>query len=140
MVAILTALRELEQMGRTGNLTAVEECHQRVLSAFDVSVFCPSPTEGAPRAVILGMLASRPCLSTGAEGVADMISPEIGAILSPENSSSALRALLEGYIEDPARLQREGAAARAYAERTYAAPVVAEMIDGLLRQAIAKGR
>ena len=31
-----------------------------VLSAFDVSVFCPSPTEGAPRAVILGMLASRP--------------------------------------------------------------------------------
>jgi glycosyltransferase involved in cell wall biosynthesis len=111
-----------------------------VLSAFDVSVFCPSPTEGAPRAVILGMLASRPCLSTGAEGVADMISPEIGAILSPENSPSALRALLEGYIEDPARLQREGAAARAYAERTYAAPVVAEMIDGLLRQAIAKGR
>ncbi len=44
-----------------------------VMSAFDVSVFCPSPTEGAPRAVILGMLASRPCLSTGAEGVADMI-------------------------------------------------------------------
>src|SRR6202000_2613944 len=39
-----------------------------VLSAFDVSVFCPSPTEGAPRAVILGMLASRPCLATGAEG------------------------------------------------------------------------
>ncbi len=49
-----------------------------VLSAFDVSVFCPSPTEGAPRAVILGMLASRPCLSTGAEGVADMILPEFG--------------------------------------------------------------
>ncbi len=49
-----------------------------VLSAFDVSVFCPSPTEGAPRAVILGMLASRPCLSTGPEGVADMITPGIG--------------------------------------------------------------
>jgi glycosyltransferase involved in cell wall biosynthesis len=39
-----------------------------VLSAFDVSVFCPSPTEGAPRAVILGMLAERPCLATGPEG------------------------------------------------------------------------
>src|SRR3954454_11281587 len=44
-----------------------------VLSAFDVSVFCPSPTEGAPRATILGMLARRPVLSTGREGVHDMI-------------------------------------------------------------------
>jgi len=107
-----------------------------VLSAFDVSVFCPSPTEGAPRAVILGMLASRPCLSTGAEGVADMITPEIGAIASPENDPGALRALFERYLEDPLRAEREGAAARAYAERTYAAPVVAELIEGLFQKCI----
>ncbi len=112
-----------------------------VLSAFDVSVFCPSPTEGAPRAVILGMLASRPCLSTGAEGVSDMISAEFGGIASPENDSAALRALLERYLEDPQRAAREGAAARAHAERTYAAPVVAEAIERLLDGAIvANGR
>jgi len=111
-----------------------------VLSAFDVSVFCPSPTEGAPRAVILGMLASRPCLSTGAEGVADMISSELGAIASPENDPASLRALLERYIEDPALAERQGAAARAHAERTYAAPVVAEQIERLLTRAIAGGR
>jgi glycosyltransferase involved in cell wall biosynthesis len=103
-----------------------------VLSAFDVSVFCPSPTEGAPRAVILGMLASRPCLSTGAEGVADLITPEVGGIASPENDPASLRALLARYLDDPERAAREGAAARAYAERTYAAPVVAETIEGLL--------
>ena len=108
-----------------------------VLSAFDVSVFCPSPTEGAPRAVILGMLASRACLSTGAEGVADMIQPEFGGIASPENDPAALRALLERYLDDPERIEREGAAARAYAERTYAAPVVAEQIERLLEQALA---
>jgi glycosyltransferase involved in cell wall biosynthesis len=108
-----------------------------VLSAFDVSVFCPSPTEGAPRAVILGMLASRPCLATGAEGVADMISDDIGGIANPENTPASLRALLERYVENPERVQREGAAARAYAERTYAAPVVAEAIEKLLREAIA---
>jgi glycosyltransferase involved in cell wall biosynthesis len=107
-----------------------------VLSAFDVSVFCPSPTEGAPRAVILGMLASRPCLSTGAEGVADMIRPEFGAISSPENDPEALRALIAPYLDDPARAVREGAAAREYAERTYAAPVVAERIEHLLEDAI----
>jgi glycosyltransferase involved in cell wall biosynthesis len=109
-----------------------------VLSAFDVSVFCPSPTEGAPRAVILGMLASRPCLSTGAEGVADMITPELGGIAQPENDPASLCALLEPYLEDPQRVQREGAAARAYAERTYAAPVVAELIEGLLDGAMRK--
>jgi len=110
-----------------------------VLSAFDVSVFCPSPTEGAPRAVILGMLASRPCLSTGAEGVSDMISPEIGGITEPENDPASLRALLVRYLEDPQRASREGAAARAHAERTYAAPVVAELIEGLLDDAVASG-
>ena len=108
-----------------------------VLSAFDVSVFCPSPTEGAPRAVILGMLASRPCLSTGAEGVSDMITPEIGAIADPENDPDSLRVLLERYLDDPGRAEREGAAARAYAERTYAAPVVAELIEGLFEKCIA---
>jgi glycosyltransferase involved in cell wall biosynthesis len=108
-----------------------------VLSAFDVSVFCPSPTEGAPRAVILGMLAERPCLATGAEGVSDMISPEFGGIASPENDPASLRALLVRYLDDPQRAAREGTAARAHAERTYAAPVVAQMIEGLLEDAIA---
>jgi glycosyltransferase involved in cell wall biosynthesis len=108
-----------------------------VLSAFDVSVFCPSPTEGAPRAVILGMLASRPCLSTGAEGVSDMIRPEFGGIASPENEPASLQTLLARYIDDPERVVREGSAARAYAESTYAAPVVAKRIEGLLDQALA---
>jgi glycosyltransferase involved in cell wall biosynthesis len=108
-----------------------------VLSAFDVSVFCPSPTEGAPRAVILGMLASRPCLSTGAEGVADLITPEVGGIASPENDPGSLREMLVRYLDDPQRVAREGAAARAYAERTYAAPVVAQEIEGLLDDALA---
>lgn len=108
-----------------------------VLSAFDVSVFCPSPTEGAPRAVILGMLASRPCLSTGAEGVSDMIIPGTGGIASPENDPASLRALLEPYLEDPGRVEREGRAARAHAESTYAAPVVARTIEGLLGEAMA---
>jgi glycosyltransferase involved in cell wall biosynthesis len=100
-----------------------------VLSAFDVSVFCPSPTEGAPRAVILGMLAERPCLATGAEGVADMIFPGIGAITEPENDPRALADAVKPYLEDPARVAREGAQARRQAVDTYDARVVAERIE-----------
>jgi len=108
-----------------------------VLSAFDVLVFCPSPTEGAPRAVILGMLAERPCLATGAEGVADMITREVGAICSPENDPRVLVALLQRYLDDPALRSRHGAAARLVAERAYAAPVVAEHVEQLLQAAMA---
>lgn len=108
-----------------------------VLSAFDVSVFCPSPAEGAPRAVILGMLASRPCLSTGAEGVADIITPQFGGISSPENNANALADMLRRYLDDPHRAAREGAAAREHAEQTYAAAEVARQIEGLLQAALA---
>jgi glycosyltransferase involved in cell wall biosynthesis len=103
-----------------------------VLSAFDVSVFCPSPTEGAPRATILGMLAARPCLATGPEGVADMIMPEFGAITDPPDDPASLVAVLRRYLEDPALGPAQGAAARAWAEQTYAAPVVAARIEELL--------
>jgi glycosyltransferase involved in cell wall biosynthesis len=133
-----TELRELAQpLGARAHFISTPGSEvPEVLSAFDVSVFCPSPTEGAPRAVILGMLASRPCLSTGAEGVADMIAPEFGAIASPENEPAVLRALLERYLDDPPRIARDGAAARAYAEQTYAAPVVAAEIERLLGAAL----
>jgi len=106
-----------------------------VLSAFDVSVFCPSPTEGAPRAVIIAMLAERPCVATGAEGVADIIVEGTGAIVSPENDADALAGALRDYEDDPDRVRREGHEARRRAEATYAAPVVAERIELLLRRA-----
>jgi glycosyltransferase involved in cell wall biosynthesis len=104
-----------------------------VCSAFDVSVFCPSPTEGAPLAVIHAMLASRPCVSTGNEGVTGLIQSGTGAVASPENDPSALAELLRGYLDDGARREREGAAAHEIADRTFAAPTVAVLIETLVR-------
>ena len=92
----------------------------------------PRPTEGAPRAVILGMLASRPCLSTGPEGVSDMIKPEIGEIASPENDVAATTAVLAGYRDDPERVAREGAHGRALAEERYNSARIAARIEALL--------
>ncbi len=106
-----------------------------VLSAFDVSVFCPSPTEGAPRATILGMLAERPCLATGPEGVVDLIKPQFGAIAQPTDDAPALRRLLQTYLEDPALGRAQGKAAREWAEQRYARSVVSELIEGLFVRA-----
>jgi glycosyltransferase involved in cell wall biosynthesis len=103
-----------------------------VLSSFDVSVFCPSPTEGAPRATILGMLAERACLATGPEGVADLIGPEFGSIAEPPNDVEAVRRLLERYRDDPGLRERQGRAARAWAEHEFARPVVARRIEELV--------
>jgi glycosyltransferase involved in cell wall biosynthesis len=103
-----------------------------VLSSFDVSVFCPSPTEGAPRATILGMLAERPCLATGPEGVAELIRPEFGAIADPTNDVEAVRALLVRYVNERGLGERQGQAARAWAEREFARSAVARRIEDLI--------
>jgi glycosyltransferase involved in cell wall biosynthesis len=103
-----------------------------VYSAFDVSVFCPSPTEGAPRAVILAMLMERACVSTGAEGVTGLLGDGVGTILSPENDPAALAAVLRAYRDSPGAARAEGEAARRRAEAEYDAPVVAERIERLL--------
>lgn len=103
-----------------------------VLSAFDVSVFCPSPAEGQPRAVILGMLARRPCLSTGAEGVTGLIEGSFGEIVAPENDPAALAAALRPYEADPQRVAREGELARRSAVERFDADVVAARAERLL--------
>lgn len=104
----------------------------QVCSALDVSLFCPSPTEGAPLAVIHSMMAGRPVLASGSEGVADLIAPGAGAIASPEHDSAALSTLLEQYLTDADRRRREGGAGAIIAAREFAAPAVATRIERLL--------
>lgn len=103
-----------------------------VMSSFDVSVFCPSPTEGAPRAVILGMLAERPCLSTGPEGVADMIDSRIGGIADPENDADALLALIRPYLAERDLARQQGERARKLAIDRYGPTAVARRIEQLV--------
>lgn len=105
-----------------------------VLSAFDVSVFCPSPTEGAPRAVIIAMLAERACLATGAEGVADMIDPSIGGITVPEDDGPALAEMIEPYIADRDLVTRHGRRARDLAIERYSPAAVATTIARLVER------
>jgi glycosyltransferase involved in cell wall biosynthesis len=106
-----------------------------LLSACDVTVFCPSPTEGAPRAIILAMLTERPCVATGKEGAEGLLVPGTGAIAHPENDPEAVAALLRGYRDDPDRREGEGRAARAHASELHDAEVIAGRIERLFQDA-----
>ncbi len=100
-----------------------------VYSAFDVSVFCPSPTEGAPRAVILAMLTERPVVATGREGVVDLITEDTGVISQPENDPAHLARSLARYAEDPGLRSRHGRDARRFAKARHDASSVAAQFE-----------
>lgn len=108
-----------------------------VISAFDLAVFCPSPTEGAPLSVIVPMLCGRPVVASGAEGARDLLPPGSGLIVSPENDVSALAAALAEYQRDPDRRAREGRLAREHAELTHSASHVAAEFERIVKAAIA---
>lgn len=109
-----------------------------VLSALDVSVFCPSPTEGAPRAVIYAMLASRPVVSSGPEGVTDMIEPGMGAIAAREHDPAALAEALRAYQDDPERVRRDGDRGRELAIQRYDGATIAAQVEQLLEAAVGR--
>jgi glycosyltransferase involved in cell wall biosynthesis len=111
-----------------------------LFSAFDVSVFCPSPAEGMPTSVVLGMLAERPCVATGREGVADLIEDDFGAIAQPENDPAALAAILGRYEGDAERVRREGAIARRRALERFDSEAVASEAERLIGATSGAGR
>jgi glycosyltransferase involved in cell wall biosynthesis len=103
-----------------------------LFSAFDVCAFCPSPTEGSPTSVILGMLASRPCVSTAAEGVTGLVEEGLGTVVTPENDPDAVAAALREYARDPERVRREGALAALRAGERFDAGTVSVQAERLL--------
>jgi glycosyltransferase involved in cell wall biosynthesis len=82
------------------------------LSACDLLVFAPSPTEGEPRVIVMAQLVGVPVVATDREGAEGLIPPGGGAIVSPSHDPRALAAVIDGYHDDPARRRREGEIAR----------------------------
>jgi glycosyltransferase involved in cell wall biosynthesis len=82
------------------------------LSACDLLVFAPSPTEGAPRVIVMAQLVGVPVLATHPEGAEGLIPPGGGTIVSPSHNPRALATVIVAYRDDPERRRREGAAAR----------------------------
>lgn len=85
---------------------------EEFLSACDLLVFAPSPTEGAPRVIVMAQLVGVPVVATDAEGAEGLIPSGGGTILAQSHDPRALAAAIERYRADPERCRREGQLAR----------------------------
>jgi phosphatidylinositol alpha-1,6-mannosyltransferase len=82
------------------------------LSACDLLVFAPSPTEGEPRVIVMAQLVGVPVVATDSEGAQGLIPPGGGTIVSTSHDPRALALTLSAYRDDRERCRREGRTAR----------------------------
>lgn len=90
------------------------------LSACDVLVFAPSPTEGEPRSIVMSQLVGVPVIATDPEGALGLIPDGGGTIVSPSHDPRALALTLAAYRDDRGRCLREGAIAREMTLQSHA--------------------
>jgi glycosyltransferase involved in cell wall biosynthesis len=107
-----------------------------------------SRNEGTPMALIEGMAAARPFVSTAVGGVVDMVfgrgeRSSAGARwyangILVEANASALAVALTALAEDRTLVERMGLAGRAFASRQYRKRTFVENLDGLYRELMRK--
>jgi glycosyltransferase involved in cell wall biosynthesis len=102
------------------------------LSACDLLVFAPSPTEGEPRSIVMAQLVGVPVIATDDEGTEGLIEQGGGTIVSPSHDASALASAIEAYRLDPGRRLREGYTAREKVLASHDLEKTLRVIEGLL--------
>jgi glycosyltransferase involved in cell wall biosynthesis len=85
-----------------------------ILRASDVFVLS-SRVEGNPLSVLEAMAAGLPVVSTAVGGVPELVREGETGLLVPSEDAGALAQAMQALVDDPARRQAMGAAARQYA-------------------------
>jgi glycosyltransferase involved in cell wall biosynthesis len=81
------------------------------LSAFDLSVF-PSLWEGTPITAFEALAMGKPIVSTDADGLLDILTPDRDALIVPRRDAAALAARIVWAMDRPEERARLGSAAR----------------------------
>lgn len=82
------------------------------LSAFDLSVF-PSLWEGTPLTAFEALAMGKPMVATDADGLRDILTPGLDALIVPRRDSAALAETITWAMDRPDERTRLGAGARA---------------------------
>jgi glycosyltransferase involved in cell wall biosynthesis len=98
----------------------------RVVSAFDLSVF-PSLWEGTPLTVFEALAMGKPIVATDADGLLDVLTHDLDAVIVPKRDASALAAGIVRLLDDPDARRRLGDAAQVTARQYDIATFVSKM-------------
>ena len=99
-----------------------------VLAASHI-VCLPSYREGMPKALLEGMAAGRPIVTTDVPGCRDVVTDGDNGLLVPAKSSEPLAKALDRLVGDPALRARFGARSRSRAVEEFSlAKVVTEQL------------
>ena len=88
----------------------------RTLSAFDLCVF-PSLWEGTPLTVFETLAMGKPIVSTDADGLLDVLTADVDAVIVPKRNAQALAEKILWAIDRPEDRARLGAGARVKSAR-----------------------
>ena len=122
---ILSEAGVAEQAWLPGSRDDVPE----LMRAMDLFVV-PSLAEGICNTILEAMATGLPVIATEVGGNPDLVQPGVTGSLVPAAAPEALAATLASYVSDPERCQRQGQAARAWAECDFS---LAAMVQGYLR-------
>jgi glycosyltransferase involved in cell wall biosynthesis len=98
----------------------------RVVSAFDMSVF-PSLWEGTPLTVFEALAMGRAIVATDADGLVDVLTHDVDALIVPKRDPAALASAIVRLIDEPATRARLGAGARVTGQQYDIAAFVRKM-------------
>jgi len=133
---------ELEEAVRTAGLDARVRFLgwradlDRLYADLDVVVLT-SKNEGSPVALIEAMAAGRPVVSTRAGGVEDVVIDGETGVVVPVGAAAAVARAVVDLLEDPARAERLGTAARASVIARFASSRLVGDIDALYQRLLA---
>jgi glycosyltransferase involved in cell wall biosynthesis len=93
----------------------------------------PSYWEGMPLSILEGMIVGKAIVASNVGGIPEMLSDGVSGLLVPPGDALAFAHALRGLIEEPARRERLGMAARRHAEAEFHVSVMADRYEHLYR-------
>ena len=93
----------------------------------------PSLTEGTPNSIVEAMSLGLPIIATDVGGIPDVVTPEAGILVQPENRDALAEAIIR-LAADAERRRRMGEAARTRYEKLFTAEAVLPVLVNTYRR------
>jgi glycosyltransferase involved in cell wall biosynthesis len=129
----LRALAAKHGVSERVGLTGFVERPETALRALDIVVHASTEPEPFGLVIVEAMACARPVIVSHAGGAAEIVTPDVDALIHPPGDVEALAARIMSLASDADLRRRLGSAGRATAERSFARRRLAEQITPIYR-------